>query len=154
MTGSDALDIASELANIWIDLWYLYAFVVTALVGVVTAMQQHLTDKYAGLLVTGFLAFASMHGVSLTRHYQAFYAVQAEAPDSVITVVNALGPPDALQLFSSYAVTVGLAVAAIRWQVANPGTLRQRELPLWAIVAVAVILAVLVTVITANPVDR
>ena len=72
ISTTDLIDLASERTAEWLDAWYLFIVVVTALLGAVVALRKSLSWAYGKLLIVGFTLFVLMQIGTLHRHYRVF----------------------------------------------------------------------------------
>ena len=118
----DLLDAASEHARAWMDIWFLFVGVVTALLGALIALKRSLTNSYAFLLMIGFVIFSIMHGVTIFRHYMVLEQMYAmlDVFDDKGTAIKALlkpmGPVRISIVIAAYTLCVELMLWAIKAQ--------------------------------------
>ena len=85
----ELLNIASEQAANWMDIWQVFIFVEAALLAAVISMRKSLRGKYDWLMLVGYVAFWVAHGVTILRHFWVF--------DEITDLMDTVDPGEVYQ---------------------------------------------------------
>ena len=118
------LDIASEQATQWTNIWQVFIFVEAALLTAIVATKGPLPGMYTLTITVGYLIFWFSHGVVIWRQYDLFDQIRgliknAGAHSGDMALLTCLAPPKKTAVFTAYILILVLTNAFLMYDLCN-----------------------------------
>ena len=136
LTIADLVDLASEHARDWMNIWYLFVFVVMGLLAIIFGLRDALRAHCITLAVA-FVIFSFMHWKTIDSYYETFDQILealtafGDEADTAIDLVQSLIPAIGREaIFNLYVVfvvlmllTIAVHIRTVVWQpTTDPAT--------------------------------
>ena len=120
--ASDLVDVASEHARAWMEIWAHFLFAVVAALTAAAAIKKP-SSLYMRTLIAGMVIFSVMHAVTMWHFFRVFYGILdlleysgVDRRDPSYMLVERLIPADPRLVFFSYLICAAVAVAALHFR--------------------------------------